>query len=391
MDMFRKRRNGFSRVSVPGIPLLVALLLLPYTSPVHSTTRTALVIGNANYAELPLKNPVNDARAMTSVLTESGFEVITVLDADLRSMQDAMLKFAESIDSESTALVFYAGHGVQANGHNYLLPVDAQIESESELRFEGLELGDLLDELDKAGARVNIVILDACRNNPFERKLRGRGRGLAAVDAARGTIIAYATAPGSTAADGQGENGLYTGSLLKAIRKPNLKVEEVFKEVRIAVAEASGGAQIPWESSSLTGDFVFVSDAATKASTNTQISAPQSKPSNTAEMSSCDDLSGSWAHSNNGPARCPPPIFTFTRTGSDIYDVDGSGCLVPMAGTAKRTGQKVLIKWAMFPCTGETELTMDAQCQSGTGPLRINPTLMCLESENTSSIQRTRR
>lgn len=354
--------------------------------------RLALVIGNSRYASMPLKNPVNDARAMTLALQDSGFRVTTVLDANLKAMQEAMLEFAGLIDGRSTALVFYAGHGVQANGRNYLLPVDADIESESELRFEALDLGDMLDELDKAGARVNIVILDACRNNPFERKMRGGGRGLAAVDAARGTLIAYATAPGSTAADGHGDNGLYTESLLKAMRKPNLKVEEVFKQVRIEVADASAGTQIPWESSSLTGDFIFLSDTATAPGIeSSEIADTDSGPARLPGATSCDDLSGRWAHSNVGPALCPPPVFTFTRTGKDIYDVDGTGCMVAMVGTARRSGQSVLVKWKMTPCTGETTFHMDAQCSSGSGPLRIDPTLFCADTANTSSIQRTSR
>lgn len=235
--------------------LLLGLLLLPSA---NASNRVALVIGNADYREMPLANPRNDAKAMQEVLQKANFDVITALDADLKSMQTAILDFTSRLNENSTALFFYAGHGVQANGRNYLLPVDAHIESERSLRFNSLELTDVLDELENSPAKIKMVILDACRNNPFERSLRGTGRGLAAVDAARGTLIAYATAPGATASDGEGDNGLYTQALLQAMQKPGLKVEEVFKETRIHVADASKGTQIPWESSSLTGDFIFI-------------------------------------------------------------------------------------------------------------------------------------
>lgn len=250
------------------------VLLIPLNA--LASNRVALVIGNASYIDMPLSNPRNDAVAMQSALQQAGFDVVSALDADLASMQTAMLNFVEKLNDNSTALVFYAGHGVQANGRNYLLPVDAKIESERSLRFQALELGDLLEELEASDARIKIVILDACRNNPFERSMRGGGRGLAAVDAARGTLIAYATSPGSTASDGDGDNGLYTQSLLQAILQPGVKVEQVFKQVRIAVAEASRGSQIPWESSSLTGDFVFIETTDAAKPTTTAAASAQS-------------------------------------------------------------------------------------------------------------------
>jgi uncharacterized caspase-like protein len=131
------------------------------------------------------------------------------------------------------------------------------VDNERELRFQALDVQTILEEMEFADNRMNIVILDACRNNPFERRIRGGSRGLAAIDAARGILIAYATAPGAVAADGDGDNGLYTAELLTALAVPNLKAEEVFKRVRVGVARRTNGAQVPWESSSLTGDFVF--------------------------------------------------------------------------------------------------------------------------------------
>lgn len=223
----------------------------------EGSARVALVVGNGAYDSAPLRNAVNDARDVSEQLLRLGFNVVTVENADRETMQDAVLDFSSRLQESSTGLFYYAGHGIQARGRNYLLPVDADIATERALKFEGVDVGAVLEEMQFAGNAINIVILDACRNNPFERRFRGGSRGLAAIDAARGTLIAYATAPGSVAADGDGRNGLYTSELLAALEIPNLKVEEVFKRVRIAVSMHTDGAQVPWESSSLTGDFVF--------------------------------------------------------------------------------------------------------------------------------------
>lgn len=239
------------------LAIIFGFLFLSLADAAAAAQRIALVIGNAAYEESPLFNPVNDAIAVDERLTRLGFEVIRVTDADLRTMQDALVEFARRIEDDATALVFYAGHGIQANGRNYLVPVDARLESESALRFEALELNDVLEELEYSPSKLNLVVLDACRNNPFLRRFRGGSRGLAAVDAATGTLIAYATGPGAVASDGSNDNGLYTEHFLDALDEPGLQAEAVFKRVRIRVADASGGDQVPWESSSLTGDFVF--------------------------------------------------------------------------------------------------------------------------------------
>jgi hypothetical protein len=218
--------------------------------------RIALLIGNSAYREQPLRNPVNDVRAMAGTLRELGFTVLAHENTGKRAMETAILDFGRRLAAGGVGLFYYAGHGLQVRGRNYLVPVDADIESEATTRIAAVDVDLLLEQMAEAKNRVNVVILDACRNNPFERRLRGASRGLAAVDAARGTLIAYATAPGSVAADGEGANGLYTEELVKALRIPGLKVEEVFKQVRMAVTSRSKGAQTPWESSSLTGDLV---------------------------------------------------------------------------------------------------------------------------------------
>ncbi|NIR22444.1 MAG: hypothetical protein GWN46_04020 [Gammaproteobacteria bacterium] len=247
------------------MPRIAALAAILFTSLLTTgaagqgldAPRIALVIGNGAYQDAPLRNPVNDARAMSQRLDKLGFHVISLENGGRDAMQKAILEFATSLKEETTGLFYYAGHGMQSRGRNYLLPVDADIDSERALRFEALDVQTILEEMQFAGNRMNIVILDACRNNPFERRFRGGSRGLAAIDAARGVLIAYATAPGAVAADGDGNNGLYTSELLSALEEPNLKVEEVFKRVRVAVTGRTNGAQVPWESSSLTGDFVF--------------------------------------------------------------------------------------------------------------------------------------
>jgi formylglycine-generating enzyme required for sulfatase activity/uncharacterized caspase-like protein len=217
--------------------------------------RIALVIGNSAYKDSPLKNPVNDARDMAAALRKLGFDVIEKTDANQKDMNRAIAQFGEKLRSDTVALFFYAGHGIQVRGKNYIIPVDAQVTSEASVRVETVDVDSVMDQL--AVSPMNIVILDACRNNPFERKFRSVGGGLAQMDAPKGSLIAYATAPGKTAADGSGRNGLYTHELLKSIQAPGLTLEAVFKRVRNGVMAASGEAQTPWESSSLTGDFYF--------------------------------------------------------------------------------------------------------------------------------------
>ncbi|MGO9415195.1 MAG: SUMF1/EgtB/PvdO family nonheme iron enzyme [Syntrophobacteraceae bacterium] len=220
--------------------------------------RTALVIGNAAYESGALRNPVNDARAMAKTLADLSFEVTLKENLNQKQMKQEIQVFGEKLQKGGVGLFYYAGHGIQVNGRNYLLPVGAAIEHEKQVEYEAVDMGAVLGEMDYAHARMNIVIIDACRDNPFARSFRSISQGLASIDAPTGTLIAYATAPGSVANDGQGENGVYTGELIKAMVQPGLKIEDVFKQVRSAVREATGGRQVPWESSSLEGDFYFL-------------------------------------------------------------------------------------------------------------------------------------
>jgi hypothetical protein len=173
-------------------------------------------------------------------------------------MQSAVKEFSRKIHNGSIGLFYYAGHGMQSGGSNFLIPIGAQIETEGDVVLEALDLNSVLTQMGQAQNRLNIVILDACRNNPFVRGARGGSQGLAQVSAPAGTFIAYATAPGQTASDGKGQNGLYTQELMANMRTPGLAIEEVFKRVRAKVRQRSNGQQIPWDASSLEGSFSFV-------------------------------------------------------------------------------------------------------------------------------------
>jgi hypothetical protein len=219
--------------------------------------RLALVIGNASYKDAPLVNPGNDAADVAKALEASGFTVMKRENASLREMHLALREFGDRLGRQSTGLFYFSGHGLQVRGRNYLMPVDADIAREDEVAFQALELAAVMEKLDSAKNPVNIVILDACRNNPFGSRLQASTKGLAQVDAPPGTLIAFATAPGSTAADGTGRNGLYTNHLVRQIAQPGLAIEEVFKATRAAVRTESRNAQIPWESTSLESPFAF--------------------------------------------------------------------------------------------------------------------------------------
>lgn len=239
--------------------LFIAITL--FAGAAGAETRMALVIGNAAYEVGPLANPANDARLAADSFAASGFEVETLIDGDRNAMKRAIAGFAARLKQagpDAVAAFFYAGHGIQANGRNYLIPVNAPLRSEADLDYETVEAQWVLDLLGAAGARMSIIILDACRNNPFPAVSRGVSRGLARMDAPRGSILAYSTAPGDVAADGDGANSPFTRALAKAIRTPGLKIEDTFKQVRREVLAATDNAQLPWESTSLTGDFYFM-------------------------------------------------------------------------------------------------------------------------------------
>lgn len=219
--------------------------------------RIALVIGNGQYKSAPLKNPINDATDMANALKKLGFTVTLKPNANQRTMERAIRDFGKKLKSGGVGLFYYAGHGLQVYGHNYLIPIDAEIESEGDVKYESVDAGLVLAKMEDAENNLNIIILDACRDNPFARSFRSSEKGLAKMDAPTGSFLAYATAPGSVAKDGVDRNGLYTSKLLEHMMTPGLTIERIFKSVRIAVMQESEDRQVPWESSSLTGDFYF--------------------------------------------------------------------------------------------------------------------------------------
>ncbi len=241
---------------------IVGLLTLVWsTAPSLAQKRIALVIGNSNYTQLQsLPNPGNDSRLMAKTLSKLGFEVITAVDANRITLSRAVRKFGKALrksGKDTVGLFYYAGHGVQARGQNYLIPLEAEVEDEADLDIEAISASNVLTQMEAAGNTLNLVILDACRNNPFKGKMRSSSRGLARLNAASGSLVAFAAAPGQVAADGIETNSPYTKALVKAMQVPGLSVEQMFKRVRISVEAQTNNQQTPWEESSLRGNFYF--------------------------------------------------------------------------------------------------------------------------------------
>jgi hypothetical protein len=230
--------------------------------------RVALVIGQSNYrAVVPLPNPVNDAKAVSKMLTESGFEVLTAADLSQNELRAKVGDFAAKVAEkgpDTVALVFYAGHGLQIDGENFLVPVDVDPKRETDIPLQAVRLNDILNTLASVPSKTRILLLDSCRNNPFPDINKTAARGLAIVDAktgAPGTFMSFSTSPGAEAEDGSGANSPYTTALLAVAKEPGLSIEDTFKRVRVAVNKATDGRQTPWDSSSLTDDFRFVGPA----------------------------------------------------------------------------------------------------------------------------------
>jgi formylglycine-generating enzyme required for sulfatase activity len=231
--------------------------VLFYISPVVAEKRVALVVGNSQYAGDYLRNAHNDAEDMAQVLRQYGFTVIHQQNLNQVDMENAIIDFGKRLSKDGVGLFYYAGHGMQIDQHNYLIPIGPEIREAKLLKYRAVDAQWVVDVMDSGGSRVNILILDACRNNPFRSYFRSQ-EGLAAMSTPRGTIISYATALGKKASDGVGHNSLYTQHLLEAIQRPGLTIEQVFKQTATNVALVSGDKQVPWMASSLTGkDFCF--------------------------------------------------------------------------------------------------------------------------------------
>lgn len=257
------------------VVLMVSFLFQTSFAGVHSPeARKALVIGNADYPFAPLRNPVNDARAITDTLRSMGFSVTKREDVDLQGMDLALSAFSREVQAQSSVVLFYyAGHAVQVHGKNYLLPTDFSAVSKDDISDKAICLDEILRNLESQNNNVNIIVLDACRTNPLDadneaykgqdRSVRGitfkmRKQGLAPMKGISGTFIAFSTSPGRPAYDGDGIHGLYTKYLLHYLKSPAHTIEEIFKKVRVAVLKDSGQEQVPWERSSLINDFYFI-------------------------------------------------------------------------------------------------------------------------------------
>ncbi|MBP0465654.1 caspase family protein [Roseomonas sp. PWR1] len=261
--------------------LLAALAALMLATPALAQpgARVALVVGAGAYRAIPpLANPPNDARALAATLTRLGFDVDLVLDPDRLAMEQAVRRLGQRATGADAALFFYAGHALEFGGRNWLLPVSTDIRNDRDLRFEGLDLDSVIAQLE--GARVSIVLLDGCRDNPFRLRLASATRGIATgpglspVRAAVGTLIAFATAPGEVAEDGAGQHSPFTAALLRKIATPGLELRAMMAEVRREVREQTGGRQVPWEHSAMEGAFYFVPAAITVPAAPAPAAAP---------------------------------------------------------------------------------------------------------------------
>jgi len=265
--------------------LLAATVAAPHA---RADTREALVIGNSRYAEVPLRNPVNDAEAVDAQLQALGFKTRLVRDAGWREMIQATQTFIVQTEDADVRLIYYAGHGAQIRGHNYLIPVDAPLDDSDALSARSLDAHEVLTRLTRHSRGFNLLILDACRNNPLNQyqlsadgrrlKLRGAAKGLAAMPSMPGTLVAFSTAPGSVADDGpRQDHSLYTRHLLRQIGTPGVTIEQMFKRVRIGVLQESEQRQRPWEESSLTSDYCLVP---TKAGSACAVPEPPTRVTN---------------------------------------------------------------------------------------------------------------
>ncbi len=253
---------------------LAALAFALAATAAAAADRVALLIGNNQYAATPLRNAVNDAKDLGDALKELGFKVILRENATRKDMIEGIREFGLALEGANTALFFYAGHAMQFKDRNYLIPIDAAMGSEEDVTFYSVEIGQVFDRMDRARTRFNFLVLDACRDNPFAASFKLTSSGLAQMSAPSGTLIAYATAPGSVAADGFQRNGIYTKHILQNIKVPDLPVEIMFKRVREGVERETRKLQTPWDSSSLKGDFVFAASGARAAGPATAASGP---------------------------------------------------------------------------------------------------------------------
>ena len=288
--------------------VLFAVIMCGSASAQSPSRGVALVIGNGAYETSPLENPPNDAADMSSVLRRLGFDVTTLIDVTAMEMDSAIYEFGRELsrNRDSVGVFYYAGHGMQVNGRNYLIPIGSNINAEDEVRFKSIDAAQVLAKMESAVNRVNIVMMDACRDNPFARSFRTSDRGLAVVEAPRGSLIIYATSPGNVAADGSGRNGVFTGALLKHIMTPDVDVEIMLKSVRADVMAETNNAQTPWSTSSLSESFYFTGFIAQERSGTEGGTARDESPAEASEKRADETISSSTASTSVTPASIRP-------------------------------------------------------------------------------------
>ena len=269
---------------VRGLGGLFLLALVGLAPPAAAASRVALVMGNGAYLHAdPLPNPPKDAAAVARVLENMGFRIFSGIDLDVEASRQLISRYVEALDEADTGLVFYAGHGIQVDGENYILPVDVTLETKADLRYKTVSLSDLVDDTADPD-RTNIFIVDACRNNPlsrsFQRKSRSAvGQGLARLSAGSGTMIAFATAPDDVALDGDGDNSPFTKALLQHLETPGLEINQLMTRVRADVYAATDGQQLPWTNSALLGEvFLLPGGAPPSAPTVAAPPAVETRP-----------------------------------------------------------------------------------------------------------------
>lgn len=240
---------------------LLACFVLALAGPAQAERKVALVIGNGAYRVGPLKNAVNDAEDISAALRGLGFKVALLKNADNRHMDEAVRQFAAGLKPGVLGLFYFSGHGLELGGVNYLVPVNAHIQSDADIKNGCLSAQWVLDKMEDAGNGLNVMILDACRDNPFPRNTKSTGQGLAGMNAPDGSLIAFATGPGRTASDGTGRNGAYTKHLLQNLSTPGLSLVDMFMRTQGGVRQESQKAQIPWVSFSLSSHVYLAGPA----------------------------------------------------------------------------------------------------------------------------------
>lgn len=366
-----------------GRVLVLALALLAVPAAAQAQQRVALVVGNGAYREVPrLPNPARDAADMAETLRGLGFRVQLLRDATRPAFEAGLQRFAREATGAEVAAFFFAGHGIEVRGENHLIPVEAKLAEAADVDFETVSLPAVLRAMQ--GAQARLVFLDACRDNPFAPRMRGLSgtrslaRGLARVETADlGTLIAFATAPGTVAVDGAGSNSPFTAALKRHLAEPGLDVRQVMTRVRRSVLETTGGQQVPWDNSSLVTDVVLrpaIGDAAPAAPSMPPVPlAPAALPQPRAERPALG--AGNWAATRRIAAERGIPLPTVIPPVSRQSAGGLAHYLGAWGGTELRSGtgrHAIVIVLSADEATGTADILMAASATTGTGP-GVNP------------------